>query len=61
MNNGKPTNMIFRGQERIGSGVRFRSRGRGSRLDEPRGLLVVSQRLDRVRKAEGTEAHREGK
>lgn len=45
----------------VGSGVRFRSRGRGSRLDEPRGLLVVSQRLDRVRKAEGTEAHREGK
>lgn len=30
-------------------------------LDEPRELLVVSQRLDRVRKAEGTEAHREGK
>lgn len=45
----------------VGSGDKLRSRGRGSRLDEPRGLPVVSQRLDRVRKAEGTEAHREGK
>lgn len=45
----------------VGGGDRLRSKGRESRLDEPRGLPVVSQRLDRVRKAEGTKAHREGK